>query len=59
MRKKLMQLVKKNKVPVWVYTVDDADEMADVIKKGATGIFTNRPDLLRQVASRVLKNHQK
>jgi glycerophosphoryl diester phosphodiesterase len=59
MRKKLMQLVKKNKVPVWVYTVDEADEMADVIKKGATGIFTNRPDLLRQVASRVLKNHQK
>jgi glycerophosphoryl diester phosphodiesterase len=33
--------------------------MADVIKKGATGIFTNRPDLLRQVASRVLNNHQK
>jgi len=58
MRKSLMKLTKKNQVPVWVYTVDEADEMADVIKKGATGIFTNRPDLLREVATSLLGNRE-
>ncbi len=58
MRKRLMSLADKNKSPVWVYTVDDEKEMAEVIKKGATGIFTNRPDVLGRVASDIFKNHQ-
>lgn len=53
MRNRLMRVVKKNCVPVWVYTVDDELEMNRTIKKGATGIFTNRPDVLGQVSSAV------
>ena len=58
MRNGLMDLTKKNRVPVWVYTVDDGDEMERVIKKGATGIFTNKPDVLARVASAVLGKYQ-
>lgn len=58
MRKKLMSLADKNRSPVWVYTVDEEREMAKVIKKGASGIFTNRPDVLRQVASGLFRDYQ-
>lgn len=58
MRKRLMSLANKNGSPVWVYTVDDEKEMVRVIKKGASGIFTNKPDVLWQVASDVLGDHQ-
>lgn len=54
MKKRLMNKLTKNHVPVWIYTVDDEEEMVNVIKKGATGIFTNRPDVLRKVVSDVL-----
>lgn len=58
MSKKLMDLAKKNNVPVWVYTVDDEEDMAEAIRKGASGIFTNRPDLLRSVAISELRRDQ-
>lgn len=58
MRKRLMSLADKNKTPVWVYTVDDEKEMSEVIKKGATGIFTNRPDVLGRVASGIFQYNQ-
>lgn len=50
MKKKLMKLLAKNHVPVWTYTVNDELDMRSAIRKGATGIFSNRPDLLRRVA---------
>ena len=54
MRSRLMKQAELDKYPVWVYTVDDKEEMKKVIEKGATGIFTNRPDVLSKVASSVL-----
>jgi len=49
MRNNLMQLMKEKRVPVWVYTINSEALMRKVIRKGATGIFTDRPDLLREV----------
>lgn len=57
MKPKLMDLAIRENIPVWVYTVDDEDEMKTVIRKGATGIFTNKPDRLADVAARVLGGH--
>ena len=54
MRPGLMNRAKKESLPVWVYTVDDEDEMRTVIEKGATGIFTNKPDILLKIASAAL-----
>lgn len=51
MRKPLMNLLIHHKIPAWVYTVDEAALMKKVIEKGATGIFTNRPDILHKVIS--------
>ncbi len=54
MRPSLMKQAKSERLPIWVYTVDDEEEMKKVIEKGATGIFTNRPDILNEVASSTL-----
>lgn len=54
MRPALMKQSKSERLPIWVYTVDDEKEMKKVIDKGATGIFTNRPDILKEVASTTL-----
>lgn len=58
MRGMLMKLVKKEEIPVWVYTIDQETEMKRAIKKGATGIFTNRPDVLRSIALEELTGHK-
>ena len=57
MKPKLMDMAILENIPVWVYTVDDEDEMKTVIKKGATGIFTNKPDRLAEVAAITLGGH--
>ncbi|CAN5354237.1 glycerophosphodiester phosphodiesterase [soil metagenome] len=49
MKDPLMNLLKKNHVPVWIYTVNNEQDMRIAIRKGATGIITDRPDLLRRV----------
>jgi len=49
MKDPLMSLLKKNHIPVWIYTVNNEQEMRTAIRKGATGIITDRPDLLREV----------
>ncbi len=49
MKRPLMDLLKNNHTPVWVYTLNSEAGMKSVIRKGATGIFTDRPDLLRKV----------
>ncbi len=41
-------LTSKN-IPFFVYTVNDEALMERVIKKGAKGIFSDKPDLLKQV----------
>ena len=49
MNKDLMEILKKNETPAWVYTVNREMIMRDAIESGVTGIFTDRPDLLRRV----------
>lgn len=54
MKSNLMSGAIKDSIPVWVYTVDEEEEMKTVIEKGATGIFTNKPDVLFKIASATL-----
>ncbi len=56
MRESLMNGAAEQKIPVWVYTVDEEDEMMRCILNGCTGIFTNKPDVLSRVASTLLKS---
>mgnify|MGYP006273324763 FL=1 len=55
MSSRLMSSAKENKLPVWVYTVNDAADMIRVVNRGGTGIFTNRPDLLNRVACQLFE----
>ncbi len=36
-------------IPFNIYTVDDESKMKELIQKGAAGIFSNKPDVLRRV----------
>lgn len=58
MRSRLMKAAKREHIPVWVYTIDDEIGMKRAIKKGATGIFTNRPDSLRKVVVEELQGRK-
>jgi glycerophosphoryl diester phosphodiesterase len=59
MSSRLMSFAGKERLPVWVYTVNDAADMIRVIKKGGSGIFTNRPELLNDVTSQLFKKVEK
>jgi len=43
--------VKLNNIPVNIYTVNDTKNMKRFINLGVSGIFTNKPDLLRRVVA--------
>lgn len=45
----------KNKIPFFIYTVDARKKMRKVIKAGARGIFSNKPDVLNEVAAEIAK----
>lgn len=51
MKGPLMNRLKHSGTPIWIYTVNKESDMRRVIRKGATGIFSNRPDLLRRVVT--------
>ncbi len=38
-----------NNIPFFIYTVNDEETMKSIIAKGATGIFSDKPDILKQV----------
>ncbi|GAB5407919.1 MAG: glycerophosphodiester phosphodiesterase [Balneolaceae bacterium] len=38
-----------NEIPFFIYTVNDERLMKSIIKKGATGIFSDKPDILKKV----------
>lgn len=59
MRPNLISRVIDENIPVWIYTIDDEKEMRTVIEKGATGIFTNKPDLLCKIAAATLEGQSK
>jgi glycerophosphoryl diester phosphodiesterase len=43
--------LKKNLIPFNIYTVNDEDSMRRLIGDGVSGIFTNRPDMLKKLVS--------
>lgn len=50
LRKKWIDDLQKYNIPHFVYTVNSRRKMKALIKKGVTGIFTNKPDLLKEIA---------
>lgn len=44
----------QNNIPFFVYTVNDPELMKTVISKGAKGIFSDKPDVLKRVAEEVI-----
>ncbi len=49
--KKWRQDLKTHNIPHFIYTVNEKRKMKKLIGVGVTGIFTNKPDLLRQVVA--------
>lgn len=41
--------IRRNSIPVFIYTVDKPSQMRKLLKMNVTGIFTNKPDLLWEV----------
>ncbi len=41
--------LRANDIPFFIYTVNDEQLMKSIIEKGATGIFSDKPDLLKEV----------
>lgn len=38
-----------NNIPFFIYTINDEAKMKEIISKGATGIFSDKPDVLKEV----------
>lgn len=49
LNKKWLANIKKNNIPVNVYTVNDRKNMKKFLEAGVNGIFTNKPDVLKDV----------
>lgn len=47
--RKTLNDIKEHDIPVFIYTVDKPKQMRRLLKKGVTGIFTNKPDVLWEV----------
>jgi len=56
LRKKWWTDIKSNEIPLFVYTVNDRRRMRKLIERGASGIFTDKPDLLREVAEEIARS---
>lgn len=41
--------IKKHEIPVFIYTINEKRKMKKLIRSGVSGIFTNKPDVLRDV----------
>lgn len=48
--------LKNNKIPFFIYTINDELTMKSLIQVGAKGIFTDKPDVLNKVVEEVIKN---
>jgi len=53
LNKKRLADIKAYEIPVFVYTVNQKRRMRRLIKKGVTGIFSDKPDLLKEVAESI------
>ena len=47
--KEWSQNLRDNDIPHYIYTVDDPDEMQQLLKANVSGIFTNKPDVLSSI----------
>jgi glycerophosphoryl diester phosphodiesterase len=47
--KKWLMNLKSNNIPVNIYTVNDKKNMRRFLELGVSGIFTNKPDILKTV----------
>jgi len=47
-----LKQLREHNIPVWVYTVNEPELMKHLINRGISGIFSDRPDLLRHVAGK-------
>lgn len=56
--KKWLIDVKRNNIPVNIYTVDDEKKMKHFLNMGVDGIFSNKPDLLKKVAAGIKQKRQ-
>lgn len=43
--------------PVFVYTVNEERRMKNIIKRGATGIFSDKPDVLKEIVDNMWKSN--
>jgi len=50
---KWMKSLLEANIPVFVYTVNDEKRMKKLITRGVTGIFSDKPDLLRRQAEKI------
>lgn len=57
--KKWLADVKANGFPLYIYTVDKAERMRELISLGVDGIFTNKPDVLKKTVERWSTEHKK
>lgn len=48
--------LKENNIPVLAYTVNNERRMRQLIRSGVTGIFSDRPDLLKNTANSEIEN---
>lgn len=46
---KWIEDLNSNQVPFFIYTVNEESKMKEIISKGAHGIFSDKPDLLKEV----------
>ncbi len=48
-KRSLIEAAHRKGMEVYYWTIDDVPTMRKLIELGADGLFTNRPDLLKQV----------
>ncbi len=53
--KKWANDTKEQEIPVFIYTVNKEKNMKKMINRGASGIFSDKPDLLKQVVDNMWK----
>ncbi len=54
-KKKWSRELKDNNIPHFIYTVDQPRKMRKLLEAEVSGIFTNKPDLLKEVAAEFQK----
>ncbi len=54
-KKRWAEDTQRHNIPVFVYTVNKERQMEKMIKRGVSGIFSDKPDLLKQVVDNMWK----